>query len=124
MVGPGAARLGSMSEVTRDEFMMLRDQVKANAARIEAMDQGGTRGVAVVGVQVAEVIKDVADVRQELRAEMQDMRGQLAKHEEKHETEARSRAAARRWAWTFAAGAGAALAAILTVLVDVASHLH
>ena len=113
-----------MSEVTRDEFMMLRDQVQANAARIEAIDQGGTRGVAVVGVQVAEVIKDVADVRLELRAEMTDMRTQMARHEEKHETEARSRAASRRWAWGFAAASGTALAAILTVLIDVAAHLH
>lgn len=103
---------------------MLREQVNESARRIDAIDQGGTRGVAVVGVQVAEVIKDVADVRTELRADVADMRRALAAHEAKHEKEARQRVNGRRWALGFAIAAGTTLAAILSVVIETAATIH
>ena len=113
-----------MSEVTRDEFNMLRDQVKANAERISAIDQGGTRGVAVVGVQVTEVIKDVADVRAELRADVAELRDTLERHNDRHDQENRSRLAGRRWALGFAAAAAASVVTIVSLLINIAQHLH
>lgn len=113
-----------MSEVTATEFQMLRDQVKANADRISAMDAGGTRGVAVVGVQVSEVIKDVADVRAELRADVAELRADFEKHNRRHDDEDKARVTGRRWALGFAAAAAASIATIIGMLVTIAQHLH
>lgn len=93
-----------MSEpVSREEF---RDLVR----RIDGMDTGGTRGVGVLGVQVAEVIKDVAEVRAELRD-----------HRQQHDEEARARVVARRWQ----VGTIIALGAVIeTPLLYLVAHLH
>lgn len=110
-----------MSEVTATEFAMLRDELRAVQARVDVIDQGGTRGVSGVAVQLTEVIKDVADVRAELRADVKDLRGDLANHRAEHEADARARVSGRRWL------IGAATAALLAVegpLAYVISHLH
>ena len=113
-----------MSEVTATEFQMLRDQVRANADRISQIDQGGTRGVAVVGVQVSEVIKDVADVRAELRADVAELRATLEQHDRRHDQENQARVTGRRWALGFAAAGAASIATIIGMLVTIAQHLH
>jgi hypothetical protein len=95
-----------VSEVTRDEFSMLREQVNDNARRIEAIDQGGTRGVAVLAVQVSELTKDVGQVQH-----------QLEEHHKEHEKEAKARVTARRWAIGLAAGLFAAVESPLVTLL-------
>lgn len=60
------------SAVTRDEFWRL-------SARLESIDAGGTRGVAVLAVQIQEIAKD------------------FAKHEERHERQEAARAQRVRW---------------------------
>jgi hypothetical protein len=99
--------------VGREEFTMLRDQVNANAGRLDNMDATGTRGVAVIAAQVTDVIKDVA----ELRAE-------LGKHEDKHVAEERARVAGRRWALGFACAGLASMAAVIGLLLDIAATVH
>lgn len=89
--------------VSRREF---RDLVR----RVDAIDIGGTRGIGALAVQVAEVIKDVSDVRAELR-----------EHGQKHEAETRARVTARRW--TIATTI--ALATVIeTPLLYLVAHIH
>lgn len=100
-------------KVTRDEFAMLAEQVKGNATRLDVIDATGTRGVGVLSVQVADVIKDVAELR-----------GQLGEHEKQHDTDARARTAGRRWSLGFAVAAFASLATVIGLLLDIASAVH
>lgn len=89
--------------VSRDEY---RDLVR----RVDAIDAAGTRGVGVLAVQVAEVIKDMSDVRTELKDHRRD-----------HEAESRARVVARRWT----IGTVIALAAVIeTPLLYLVAHLH
>ena len=80
------------------EFAMLADRMSDYGRRLDAIDQGGTRGVAVLAAQIAEVIKDVADLRQELRD-----------HDRTHQEEKRGRIVSRRWVIT-------AVIAVLTLV--------
>lgn len=84
--------------VSREEFGRL-------AARLDQIDNGGTRGVAVLAVQIQEIAKD------------------FAKHEEKHDRQEAARASRVRWL----VGAGIALVAavdgpIVTVLLAMHGH--
>jgi hypothetical protein len=99
--------------ITRDEFGMLRDQVKETATRLDNIDATGTRGVVVLAAQVTDVIKDVAELRNE-----------LGKHEDKHVAEERARVTGRRWALGFAVAGFASMAAVISLLLDIAATVH
>ena len=71
--------------------------------RLDQIDAGGTRGVAVLAVQVQELAKD------------------MARHEEKHDRQETARAANRKW--TIMAFIGA-VAAIDGPIVTVVLALH
>lgn len=92
--------------VTRGEFTMLERQVEENARRLNTIDASGTRGVGVLQLQITDLARE------------------FAKHEEKHAQDETRRVAARRWGWTFVAAGAASMAAVITLLVDIASHLH
>lgn len=62
------------------------------------MDSGGTRGVAVLGVQLQEVAKDVARLE-----------SQMITHQQEHHAAESARAAGRRWL------IGAVIAAVAAV---------
>ena len=100
--------------VTRGEFELLKQIVASNQARLEGIDQGGTKGVAVVQAQLIEVVKDLT----ELKAEV-NMR--FDAHLREHAQETRDRAAARRWA---IGSAIAALAVVVTLLLNIAIRLR
>jgi hypothetical protein len=101
-------------DVTRGEFELLKSIVASNQARLEGIDSGGTKGVAVVQTQLIDVVKDLA----ELKAEV-DKR--FDAHMRDHAQEARDRVSARRWAiGTFIA----ALAVIVTLLLNITFHLR
>lgn len=100
--------------VTRGEFDLLKQIVASNQARLEGMDQAGTKGVAVVQTQLNEVVRDLV----ELKAEV-DKR--FDSHQRQHTLEARDRVNGRRWAvGTFLA----ALAIVVTLLLNITIHLH
>jgi len=82
--------------ISREEF----DRV---VNRLDQIDAGGTRGVAVLAVQVQELAKD------------------MARHEEKHDRQETARAANRKW--TIMAFIGA-VAAIDGPIVTVVLALH
>lgn len=72
--------------------------------RLNTIDMTGTRGVAVLAVQV------------------QELTSQLAKHERDHENEEAARGVNRRWLLgTVAAAAAANAGTLVTLLV---THLH
>ena len=96
--------------VSRYEFTELARQVAANALRLDAIDSHGTRGVAVVGVQLQELVKDVARVESEISA-----------HRIEHQHETAGRVSARRW---MIGAAIAAVAAIDGPLVTVLLAVH
>lgn len=79
--------------VGRDEFARL-------VARLDTIDATGTRGVAVLAVQV------------------QQLAGNLAKHEQKHDQEAAQRSSGRKWVFMAIVGLVAAIdGPIVTVLL-------
>jgi hypothetical protein len=91
--------------VTRPEFNDLR-------RRVDAMDSGGTRGVAVLGVQLQEVAKDVARLENQLQA-----------HHAEHQAAEAARATGRRWLITAVIAAVAAIdGPIVTVVLARGGH--
>lgn len=77
-----------------------RDDIRMVTRRLDTIDATGTRGVAVLAVQVQELAKD------------------WARHEQAHETERRERAAGRRWLFMAAVALVAAVdGPIVTVLL-------
>ena len=95
--------------VSREEVHILRAAIAENSRRIEQTQTTAT-GLAVLSVQVGEVVKDVGALGAE-----------LAEHRRAHEAAAASRAAARRWAFGFAV---AALASLWAPLVYLIGHGH
>jgi uncharacterized protein (DUF885 family) len=95
-----------MTEVSRDEFAMLREQVATVERRLDEIDRIGTRGVAVLAVQVSELSKD-----------MGGMQTQMTKHQQEHEADARARVTGRRWAIGLAAVLFAAVESPLVTLL-------
>lgn len=92
----------TVTDVSRPEFDGLARQVERNA--------NATAAQAALAVQVAEVIKDVTELR-----------GELREHRADHEKEAKARLSGRRWAWGLAAVLFAAvesplIAALITLL--------
>lgn len=102
-------------EVTRGEFELLRQMVAETRARIEGIDQAGTRGVGVVQAQLVEVVKDLADLKA-------DVNHRFDQHAAVHEQDQRDKAAGRRWTITTVIAALVLLVAILGLQVSV--HLH
>jgi hypothetical protein len=75
-----------MSEtVTRDEFNLALERIRANEQRLDEIDRIGTRGVAVLAVQVSELTKDVGAVQTQLEG-----------HRREHAQEVRDRRSTRR----------------------------
>jgi hypothetical protein len=104
----------SSDAVTRGEFELLKTIVSSNQARLEGMDQVGTKGVAVVQTQLNEVVRDLV----ELKAEV-DKR--FDAHQRQHMQEQKDRIAGRRWA---IATCVAALAIVVTLLLNITVRLH
>lgn len=77
--------------VTRAEFGMLERRVEDIFRRLEAIDQGGTRGVAVLQLQITDLSKD------------------FAAHEEQHKIAEARRLSGRRWAIALTVAAIAAV---------------
>ena len=100
--------------VTRGEFDLLKQIVASNQARLEGIDQAGTRGVGVVQAQLVEVVKDLADLKAEVNS-------RFDAHARVHDQDTRDRVNSRRWAiGTFLA----ALAIVVTLLLNITLHLR
>lgn len=86
-----------------------RREFDALSARVNTIDQGGTRGMSVVQTQVGELIKDVSALQSKIES-----------HELAHVAEARQRdidrREARRYALTTIIAAIATLIAVMALL--------
>lgn len=106
--------------VSREEFHMLRAAVADNAGRIDrtaAVANATGSGIAVLGAQLAEVIKDVGTVTADLETFRRD-------HLAEHQAERASRANGRRWAVGVAIAAAAAVASLWAPLLYIAGHIR
>lgn len=101
-----------MSEpVSREEFNLALDRIRASEDRLERIDTGGTRGVAVLAVQVSELTKDVGAVQHQLEA-----------HRLEHVQESKDRRSGRRVITGWAIALFVAVESpLLTLLI---SHVH
>jgi hypothetical protein len=90
--------------VSRFEYLEL-------LKRVDAMDMAGTRGVAVLGVQLQEVAKDVAKLE-----------GQMESHRREHVSDEASRVSARRWIIATIIAAVAAVDGPVLTIVLAARH--
>lgn len=89
-----------MTDVGRPEFDAWTRRIEQNAAMLSSQS--------ALSVQMAEVIKDVTELRSD-----------LGNHRLEHEREAQRRVVGRRWAW----GVGVALfAALESPLIALLTH--
>lgn len=103
--------------VSRGEFDMLRQLVAGNQARLENIDDHGTRGVGAVQVQVTEIVKDVAALQAELGTRFET-------HDRQHLQDHKDRIAGRRWLIGTGIAGVATMAGVISLLIEVLSRLH
>lgn len=102
--------------ISKREFDMLAGQVSGNARRVDAIDQGGTRGVGVLQLQVAELIRDVSALSTR-------MDGHETRHGREAQQAAEQRRSSRRFAITTAIAAIAAVGGLYGLLIAVVAGL-
>lgn len=92
-----------------DEWVSQRefDQLRADMHR---MDDHGTRGISGVLAQLAEVIRDVAELKAETNS-------RFSEHQRQHDREADERASARRFTVTTTVAILVLLVAMLALIV-------
>jgi hypothetical protein len=95
---------------TRRDTDQLTGWVMRLERHLEQIDMGGTRGMAVINIQLAELTKDVAELGGESRA------WQVA-HERQHEHDQAQRVSGRRWGLSLAITNLLGLAAILAAVI-------
>lgn len=93
-------------DVTRGEFELLKQIVADNQRRLENVDTHGTRGINVIQTQIADLIKDVAEMRADQKSASE------------------SRRAGRKWVATFVVATIASIGGIIGVLLEIASKVH
>lgn len=99
------------------EFSQFLDTYNQLARRVEAMDQSGTRGVAVIQVQVTGLTRQVTDLEGEVRAWQ-------AAHNAAHDVDNVRRIAARRWAVGTAIAGLTLLVALIAMVGELLTHAH
>ena len=107
--------MGVTDTPTRGEFELLKQIVTANQARIDSIDNIGTRGVGVVQAQLVEVVKDLADLKADVNKRFDD-------HQRVHEQDTQERAAGRRWLIGTLIAAVVMLVTILGLAINIASR--
>lgn len=103
--------------VSRGEFDLLRQIVSATQARVENIDTGGTRGVAVVQTQLIDVVKDLTELKAEVNS-------RFDAHVRVHAQDQQNRVIGRRWLVGIGVAGLASMSAVITLLLDVLSHVH
>jgi hypothetical protein len=107
---------------------MLQRGVADNARRLDAIDQGGTRGVGIVQQQLMDVKGDLAGLtvrmdrhEQEHKDESRERIDSRIKEQQRKDEE---RTATRRFRIMATIAAAAAIAGLYALLIDFAAHLH
>lgn len=81
------------------------------------MDSQGTRGVGILQLQVTEIVADLTQMRADTRAWQTE-------HERQHEQERRERIVGRRWLVGTGIAGLASMAAVISMLIELLSHVH
>lgn len=95
------------------ELDFLRADQRALSQRVDELDAHGSRGVIVLQAQVVELVKD-----------MGQMTGAFEQHQRQHQADARDRVVGRRWLIGTGLAGMASMAAVVTLLVQILSHVH
>ena len=95
---------------TQREVDILREEV-------HRLDDHGSRGVGAIQAQLTDVVRDIT----ELKAEMST---RFEAHQRVHDQDHRDRVQGRRWLIGTAIAGLVAMAAALTLLVDILGHVH
>jgi hypothetical protein len=110
--------------VSRGEFDLLRQMVGATAARVENIDGSGTKGVIVVQAQLADVVKDLAELKSDELRRAHEVNERFDAHARVHEQDQHDRVTGRRWLVGIGVAGIGSMGAVLTLLIDVLAHLH
>jgi|SRR6266568_2523920 len=99
------------------DFPASQRDLDALARKVDFIDQNGSRGMGVLAIQVAEIIKDlgILDTRVENR---------FAEHAAQHQREAEVRSGNRKWVMTTAIGGVASMGGLYALIINIAAHLH
>jgi hypothetical protein len=94
-------------------------------ARLEAMDDHGTRGVQGLTVRMDNLIGDVADLKSEVKTDVGALQAEVstrfAAHQKVHDDDAKDRVTGRRYALTTVI---AVVAIIVGLLLNITLHLR
>lgn len=99
--------------MTTPEPPATRYELDQLVRRVEAIDQGGTRGIGRMNEQITQLVRDFARVE-----------GELSEHEKYHAQEARQRATDRRWRIGTTIVAFGVLITIMGLLVQIRFGTH
>lgn len=107
----------SQESPSRGEFEMLKQMVADTRARLNSIDDTGTKGVAVVQSQLTEVVKDLTELKADVTA-------RFTAHQTVHETDQRERRDGRRWLVGISLTGIATMVAVIGLLIGVLTSLH
>ena len=102
---------------SRGEFEMLKQMVADTRARLNSIDDTGTKGVAVVQSQLTEVVKDLTELKGDVNA-------RFNAHQVVHETDQKERRDGRRWLVGISLTGIATMVAVIGLLIGVLTRLH
>lgn len=101
----------------RGEFEMLKQLVADTRARLNSIDDTGTKGVAVVQSQLTEVVKDLTELKG-------DVATKFTAHEIVHEKDQQERRDGRRWLIGISLTMITTMVAVIGLLIGVLTNLR
>ncbi len=97
-------------------------------AKIESLDDHGSRGMGTLTTRMDGLIRDVADLKAEVKTDVGELKTEMGArfeiHEKVHEQDAQSRRDNRRWRITATAGAIATCVTVIALLITIIQSLH
>jgi hypothetical protein len=103
--------------VSRGEFDLLRDIVTQQGARMEAIDNHGTRGVGVLQTQITDLTKDFVEMKTENTAWQQS-------HTAEHVQDKKDKVTGRRWLIGIGIAGLTAIGGMYGFLDIILQHVH
>lgn len=95
---------------TQREVDILREE-------LHRLDDHGSRGVGAIQAQLTDVVRDIIELKTE-------MNGRFEAHQRVHDQDHRERVQGRRWLIGTGIAGLVAMAAAITLLLDILSHIH
>jgi hypothetical protein len=112
------------SPATRREFDLMISRIEGLDRSLDSIDRDGTRGVMALQAQLTDTIKDITELKTELHSFKGETSRWFEKHSNQHQQDMRDRTSGRRWMIGTAIAGMLAMAAVLTLLVQVLQNVH